>query len=542
MRQPSLILALGLALAATPALADKRFLQGKVVFADRQSKTSAAVGEEVQCQDTGGRDITKAGGRFTILLPRVLVPGDIVTLHVEPTGWRIWQPVAGEVTLPVNPAKDEVTVTLLQVGDRRLLSEAAVENLLFAAVKQSREQVRPDGGPTQIQIDRYLEEWAGHQGFAPYEVKLEVERWIDKVEAQSDDLHRLALAAFTKNSFGRAAELATQWAADNESKQRKGEKSAKRYWVEASQGYRLAGDARYDDYRFADALDLYRKALALASRERSAVTWAAIQADIGSAARELGMRAEAEVGSRHLDESIGAYRAALEVRTRTSLPRQWAWSQRSLGLALQQRGSRTPGDAGVTLLAQAVAAYRAALEVYARASAPREWANLQHDLAAASQEEGSRSEAKEGRVLLGQAVEAYRAALEVYTHADARRQWGKIQADLGTALEEQGNLTEGEPGRALLAQAVEAYRAALEVHARASAPREWATIQNNLGAALEAEASRSPPDAAQGLRQQAAEAYRAAAEVPVRTSPFELVHSIVVTNGASSSRVGTGAP
>jgi hypothetical protein len=527
MRSPSFVLALGLAflgltLVTAPALAGRRELQGKLVLVDAQDREAPAVGLDIECEETGGSDTTRVGGLFKIPLPDVLLPGDRITLRVQRTHWRIWQPLAGEVAVPGRAhEKKVVTVKLLEAGAARLLSEAAVERLLLDAASKSKEQVEAGGRPAEIQLRRYLDEWARQYGFNPEQVKAEVDRWIAAAQAHADDPRRLALVEFANNDFERASSLAAQWAAAAERRQREVGMGEQTVRSDAIQAYRLAGDAQYDNYRFETASEFYRKALALSSARRSPTMWAAIQDDLGKAARELGTRAEGEAARQHLDESIAAHQAALQARTR-ALPQQWADSQYSLGHALKQQGGRDRSDAGRALLAQAVEAYRAALEVYTRQRTPQQWATIQNSLGSVLQEQGNRSPGEAGRMLLAQAEEAYRAALEVHTRRDTPQQWATIQNSLGTVLQDQANRSPGEAGEALLAQAVAAYRAALEVYTRGHAPQRWATIQNSLGTALEEAGNRRPGEAGEALLAQAAQAYAAASEVSARMNPLNL--------------------
>ena len=524
MRLAGLALFLGLALVATPSLGDKRLFQAKFVFVDGQDRQTAAVGLDIACEETGSSGTTDARGLFNVHLPGILMPGDRIRLRVQGTTWRIWQPPGGELAIPASAyEKKVVTVKLLEVGAKRLLNLAAIELLLLDAARKSKEQVKAGGRPAEIQLSVYLGEWAVRYGFAAEEVKAEVDRWIAKAEVRGDDPRRLALAAFARNDFDRASELAAQWAASDNRKLRALEEGKRRPRADAVQAYRLAGDARYNDYRFENALEFYRKALVALSRKPSPTTWAAIQDDVGRAARELGIRAQDEAAGRYLDESIEAHRAALRVRTR-ALPQQWAQSQSGLGLALQERGSRTRGEAGLALLAQATEAYRAALEVYTRARTPQQWAMIQNNLGSVLQELGNRSPGEAGLALLAQAVEAYRTALEVHTRQRTPQQFATIENKLGTALQDQANRSPGEAGLTLLVQAVEAYRTALEVYTRERAPQQFAMIQNNLGTALEEQGDRSPDDVGRALRAQAAEAYDAAAEVATQTTPWILQH------------------
>jgi tetratricopeptide (TPR) repeat protein len=96
-----------------------------------------------------------------------------------------------------------------------------------------------------------------------------------------------------------------------------------------------------------------------------------------------GERLEGAEGVRLLTQAVEAYREALKVYTRESLPQQWATTQNNLGVVLSSQGERLGGAEGVGLLAQAVEAYRQALKVYTRESLPQGWATTQDNLARA---------------------------------------------------------------------------------------------------------------------------------------------------------------
>lgn len=83
--------------------------------------------------------------------------------------------------------------------------------------------------------------------------------------------------------------------------------------------------------------------------------------DVGGKLRDL---ADKFGGIKHLLPAVEAYRGALAVRTREAMPADWATTQNNLGNALSSLGEIT-GDAG--RLEEAMAAYRAALEVRPRA-------------------------------------------------------------------------------------------------------------------------------------------------------------------------------
>jgi tetratricopeptide (TPR) repeat protein len=82
-----------------------------------------------------------------------------------------------------------------------------------------------------------------------------------------------------------------------------------------------------------------------------------------------------------LAQAVEAFRAALQVHTREALPQDWARTQNNLGNVLSSQGERLEGAEGVRLLGQAVEAYLAALQVYTREALPQQWAGTQNNLA-----------------------------------------------------------------------------------------------------------------------------------------------------------------
>ena len=85
-------------------------------------------------------------------------------------------------------------------------------------------------------------------------------------------------------------------------------------------------------------------------------------------------------GLRRLNEAVEAYRQALTVRTRDDLPQDWARTQNNLGIALWALGERLGGPEGLRRLSEAVEAYRQALTVHTRDDLPQDWATTQNNL------------------------------------------------------------------------------------------------------------------------------------------------------------------
>jgi tetratricopeptide (TPR) repeat protein len=114
--------------------------------------------------------------------------------------------------------------------------------------------------------------------------------------------------------------------------------------------------------------------------------WAGTQNNLGNALSEQGIRAGGEAGRELLGAAVEAYREALRVYTRDALPQDWAMTQNNLGSALSEQGIRTGGEAGRELLGAAVEAFGGALEIYRAAGASYYVEGVERNLAAAERE------------------------------------------------------------------------------------------------------------------------------------------------------------
>ncbi|MBF9044794.1 tetratricopeptide repeat protein [Rhodobacterales bacterium HKCCE4037] len=241
-------------------------------------------------------------------------------------------------------------------------------------------------------------------------------------------------------------------------------------WADNSRGnvLRNLGTRTGDPDTLRQAIDAYRAALEVRTREASELDWAMTQNNLGIALRNLGTRTG---DPETLREAIEAYRAALEVRTREASEMQWAMTQNNLGAALTELGTRTGNP---DTLQDAITAYRAALEVHTREASEMQWATTQNNLGAALQTLGDRTG---NPVTLREAITAFRAALEVHTREASEMDWACTQNNLGNALGDLGTLT-GD--RDTLRQAIAAYRAALEVRTREASEMQWAMTHMNF--------------------------------------------------------------
>ena len=250
--------------------------------------------------------------------------------------------------------------------------------------------------------------------------------------------------------------------------------------------------------RLEQAVEAYRAALTVHTRERAPLQWAKVQSSLGLALREL---ADRETGLDRLMQSLAAHHAALDVYSRDHTPFRWAAVQGHLGTVLRRLGTQ---ETGTARLEEAIAAHRAALEVYTPESAPFDWAFEQDHLGNALSLLGER---KNSADLMKQAVDAHRAALEVLTRDRVPFSWAANQHNLGLSLMALG---QRESGTQRLQQSVDAFREALHVRTRDRTPLDWAATQNALGKALYRLGERSHSTE---HFEKARNAYRAALEV-----------------------------
>jgi tetratricopeptide (TPR) repeat protein len=116
-----------------------------------------------------------------------------------------------------------------------------------------------------------------------------------------------------------------------------------------------------DNQALIEAIDTYRRGLALVARPESPHQWALAHTNLAVALETLGER---ENGTARIEEAVEVYREALKENTRERAPLDWAATQMNLGNALARLGER---ESGTARLEEAVAAFREVVEEYTRA-------------------------------------------------------------------------------------------------------------------------------------------------------------------------------
>jgi tetratricopeptide (TPR) repeat protein len=398
--------------------AQERWLRGEVIHLGGNGEKLPEVNVTVIMKQTGDRDTTDLRGRFRVFLPNAFKAGEKVILDVEKPDWRIQYPLEGETQIPDDLQKTLVEVRLLPVGSKLFWTHDRIEKFIQDTAEQSKQQVKPEGKPEEIDFSRYIKDWAAKYGFNAQQAREEIDKWIADIEKNQNDLYKLGLAAFAKKNFGEASVLFNESAELKEKKLEAVKQQEKTLTEEVVRDFRLTGDAHYNNYTFDQALQAYQRALRYVAKQQTPQLWAAIMLDIGSTHTELGGRTTGLDIHTHLTAAVQAYNQALEVHTRETLPQDWAMTQNNLGKALRDQGLRTDGERGTQLLAEAVAAYRQALEVHTRETLPPQWAQTHNNLAEAyiALEDWSNAAASYANVLqvYSDAEEAYRTASGIY--------------------------------------------------------------------------------------------------------------------------------
>lgn len=505
----------------------KQELRGKVYILGENDKRIPVTNTTVRIQNTDDSNITTSTGMFRIFLPDIFKAGETVTLEVQKPKYQILYPLAGKIRIPASSLKDPVEILLDKEGSHRFMSGKAFALLIENIANKSKQQIKADDQRKEMDLSRYLKQWAVTYGFGIEHVQTELDKWAADVQERQENFYELALAAFYKKNFKEAADKSYQSARQYEkqlaelSEQEKRINEKKKQIKEnITRDYRLAGDAYYNDYRFEEALTSYRNALAVIDEAVSPQEWASLMNDISTTYLNLGIRAEGSASRVYLKKAADGYRKIFKVYTRESLPKEWAGTQNNMGIVLIEQGIRTEGEEGARLLSDAIKAYKAALTVRTRESLPMDmdWAMTQNNMGNALSQLQSRTGEEESVRLLSEAIEAYKAALTVITINNLPQLWAMIQNNIGNALLEQGKLTVGEESTSLLVDAVTAYKAALTVRTRKKLPYDWAMTQNNLGIALSEQGAMEKGEESTRLLNKAVEAYKAALTVCTRES------------------------
>ena len=159
MHQRVVLFVLLWVLVPTSLWAQERWLRGEVIRIGGNGEKLPEVNVTVIMKQTGDRDTTDSRGRFRVFLPKVFKAGEKVTLDVEKPDWRIQYPLEGETQIPDDLQKTLVEVRLLPVGSKLFWTHDRIEKFIQDTAEQSKQQVKPEGKPEEIDFSRYIKDW-----------------------------------------------------------------------------------------------------------------------------------------------------------------------------------------------------------------------------------------------------------------------------------------------------------------------------------------------------------------------------------------------
>ncbi len=492
----ALVALLGLCVAGT-ALAEPRHLRGQVLLVQKDGQTRPASGAEVKLLGRGNPTRTDDEGSFKLFLPDSLRPGAPIRLSVELKGYLVWSPHEGRILVPQDLETQEQEVRMLPAGSRTFLSAENIEQLLRAAMDDSRNQVAEDGKRSQGKgLSRHIAEWAHQYGFSAQQVKAEVDKWIAEVEKNQDDESRLAVAAFARRDFQAAARHAGISAENKrqrlEAFTEKVEAEKQRLGDEVARDYKLQGRAYLEQVEHFDkSLQAYEKAVKYLSKQSDTLLWADTWSQLGLAHQVMAHSArwKGDTSREHLEAAVVAYRRAMEVPIREREPKLWVVTYVNLSNTLMSLSKSAEGKRRLELLKQAEEAARLGLQVDMKDIVPGITGVLQITLGNALLLQGMSDPEEAGVELLKQAVDAALLAVSTTTCNCLEEKDTDAQARarflLGMAVLEW--LPRGKPDTdtalALAKEAEKELRTALPAFTREKEPEHWATIHHLLGVA-----------------------------------------------------------
>jgi hypothetical protein len=176
--------------------AQERWLRGEVIHIGGNGEKLPEVNITVIMKQTGDRDTTDSRGHFRVFLPKVFKAREKVTLDVEKPDWRIQYPLEGETQIPDDPQKTLVEVRLLPIGSKLFWTHDRIEKFIQDTAEQSKQQVKPEGKPEEIDFSRYIKDWVAKYGFNAQQAREEIDKWIVDIEKNQNDLYKPLVSRF----------------------------------------------------------------------------------------------------------------------------------------------------------------------------------------------------------------------------------------------------------------------------------------------------------------------------------------------------------
>jgi tetratricopeptide (TPR) repeat protein len=518
--------------------ADARYLKGIVVAPpERPGKPRPIADAVVHVRGAKDAPSTDEDGRFWLILPPEMKPGDALTIDAEKEGYRLWLPsggATGGARVPADLDKNLLELQLVPVGSKRFLSPPAIEMLVAGMMARAREQIGHDPHPAQIRLEPYLREWATRYGLSFKAVKAAVDGWAIKTKnnRQSTPAQK-SQAAFVRHELADAARFSHAAVAAAIAEETGFDKEAtalaarKRAHGDAMRELlKKEADADFLSLQFEPALEVYRRMLGLVDKKDDPTRWAAASIDVARAEQQLAAGQPGTSALPHLQHGAEACRDALKIYTREQFPKEWASAENDLGAILDDQAKLATGnpDSGKLaaetpakeLLGEAAAALQLALEVSTREQHPEAWAATSANLSRVLVDQAQLTGGSKGDELLARAGDTLKATLEVRTADRFPNEWAATQVELGAILQIQGERATDDKGDDFLARSADAFRFALKVRTREQVPADWAATESALGHALTERGKRTSGPKGDELLTHGADAFRAALKVSTR--------------------------
>ena len=302
--------AVALAALARPAgqarAADARYLKGIVVApADRPGKPRPLADAVVHVRGAKDTPSTDEDGRFWLILPPEMKPGDALTVDADKEGYRLWSPSGGAARVPIDLDKNLLELQLVPIGSKKFLSPPAIEALVTGMMARAREQIGHDPHAGQIRLDPYLRDWATRYGLSFKEVKAAVDSWAAKMKnnRQSTPAQK-SQAAFVRHELADAARFSHAAVTAALAEETSFEKEAlaltarKRAHGDAMRELlKKEADADFLSLQFEPALAVYRQVLAQLDKKDDPTRWAAASIDVAPCRAAARRRAAGRGGA-----------------------------------------------------------------------------------------------------------------------------------------------------------------------------------------------------------------------------------------------------
>jgi hypothetical protein len=308
---------------------DARYLKGIVVApADRPGKPRPIPDAVVHVRGAKDTPSTDEDGRFWLILPPEMKPGDALTIDADKEGYRVWPPSGGAARLPTDLDKNLLELQLVAVGSKRFLSPPAIEALVSGMMARAREQIGHEPHPGQIRLDPYLREWATRYGLSFKAVKAAVDSWATRVQNNRQSTPgQKSQAAFVRHELADAARfshaavaaaLAEETGFDKEALALAARKRA--HGDAVRELLKKEADAAFLSLQFEPALEIYRRVLAQIDKRDDPTRWAAASIDVARAEQQLAAGQLGPAAVPHLQRGADACRDALKIYTREQFP------------------------------------------------------------------------------------------------------------------------------------------------------------------------------------------------------------------------------